>query len=73
MIQIKFKCAKKMRNMKLEELHAFMPDNPKWMNGTISSNTLLETIAEFYKIDTIIPSNKNLNDGILHKMMNKEP
>lgn len=61
--------AGKMRSMTQEKLHAFMPANPKWMNGAISSNTILETIAEFLKIETIIPSNKNLNDGILLTMI----
>lgn len=66
----KFKSyAAKMRLMKQEELYAFMPANPKWMNGAIASNTILETIAEFLGVETIIPSNKNLNDGVLLTMV----
>lgn len=61
--------AAKMRMMKQEELYAFMPANPKWMNGAVASNTILETIAEFLKVETIIPSNKNLNDGVLLTMI----
>jgi len=61
--------AAKMRLMNQEELYAFMPANPKWMNGAISSNTILETIAEFLGVETIIPSNKNLNDGVLLTMI----
>jgi exopolyphosphatase/pppGpp-phosphohydrolase len=60
--------AAKMRKMKLEEIQAFMPNNPNWMNGAIASNTLLETFAELFKVKTIIPSNKNVNDGILLTM-----
>lgn len=63
------KHATKMRKMTQEELGAFMPSNPKWMNGAITSNTILETIAEFLKIKTIIPSNKNLNNGVLLTML----
>lgn len=59
----------KMRLMNQEELYAFMPANPKWMNGAVASNTILETIAEFLGVETIIPSNKNLNDGVLLTMI----
>jgi hypothetical protein len=58
----------KMREMALEEIQAFMPNNPNWMNGAIASNTLLEVLSDVFKIKTIIPSNKNVNDGILLTM-----
>lgn len=61
--------AAKMRLMKQEELYAFMPANPKWMNGAVASNTILETIAEFLGVETIVPSNKNINDGVLLTMI----
>ncbi len=57
-----------MREMTLEEIQAFMPNNPNWMNGAIASNTLLEVLSDVFKIKTIIPSNKNVNDGILLTM-----
>ena len=57
--------AKKMRKMTLAELRSFLPANPNWMNGAIASNTILETMAEYCGAETIIPSNKNLNDGVL--------
>lgn len=57
--------AGEMRRLTLDELHAYMPVNPAWMNGAIASNTLLEASAEFLGVQTIIPSNKNLNDGLL--------
>lgn len=59
----------KMRKMTLEELHSFMPANPNWMNGAVASNTILETTAEFLGIETIVPSNKNLSDGVLLSMI----
>lgn len=58
----------KMREMTLEEIQAFMPSNPNWMNGAIASNTLLEVLCEVFNISVIIPSNKNVNDGILLTM-----
>jgi exopolyphosphatase/guanosine-5'-triphosphate,3'-diphosphate pyrophosphatase len=58
----------KMRNMTLEEIQSFMPNNPNWMNGAVASNTLLEVLSDIFKIKTIIPSNKNVNDGILLTM-----
>lgn len=58
-----------MRLMTQEKLSSFMPANPKWMNGAVASNTILETIAEFLGVETIIPSNKNLNDGVLLTMI----
>jgi exopolyphosphatase/pppGpp-phosphohydrolase len=60
--------AAEMRKMSLEEIQAFMPNNPNWMNGAIASNTLLETFGDLFKIKTVIPSNKNVNDGILLTM-----
>lgn len=63
--------AKKMITMDQNTLHSFMPDNPHWMNGAISSNAILETISDFFKVKTIVPSNKNLNDGILLEMIEK--
>lgn len=63
------KQAGKMRKMKREELRAFMPANPRWMDGAIGSNTIAECMAEFLGAKTIVPSNKNLNDGILLSMI----
>jgi exopolyphosphatase / guanosine-5'-triphosphate,3'-diphosphate pyrophosphatase len=57
-----------MRKLSLEEIQSFMPANPNWMNGAIASNTLLEVLCDLFKIKTIIPSNKNLNDGIIITM-----
>lgn len=61
--------ANKMKGMNREELHAFMPENPRWMDGAVSSNAILECIANYFKCEVIIPSNKNLNDGILLEMI----
>lgn len=63
------KQARQMRKMKREELRAFMPANPRWMDGAIASNVIAECMAEFLGAKTIVPSNKNLNDGILLSMI----
>jgi len=63
------KHSEKMRKMTIEELHNFMPSNPKWMDGANSSNAILEAISEYFKVKDIIPSNKNLNDGIILTMI----
>ncbi len=62
------KHAAEMRVLSLEQIQAFMPDNPNWMSGAVASNTLLEVLADVFEIKIIIPSNKNVNDGILLKM-----
>lgn len=61
--------AKKMRILTLEEIHSYMPANPRWMEGAVASNTILETITEYLDVVRIIPSNKNLNDGVLLTMI----
>ncbi len=61
--------AAQMRKFTLDRLHEFMPGNPQWMNGAISSNTILEVLADFFNVNTIIPSNKNLNDGVLNRVV----
>ncbi|KUK84043.1 MAG: Ppx/GppA phosphatase [Microgenomates bacterium 39_6] len=63
------KHAQKMRQMKLVELQAFMPNNPNWMNGAVASNTIVEVLLDTLEINVAIPSNKNLNDGILQELI----
>ncbi len=63
------KYASKMREMSLEKIQSFMPENPGWMSGAIASNTLLEVLSDVFEVEIIIPSNKNVNDGILLEMM----
>lgn len=65
--KFKQRCSE-MRDLSLEEIQSFMPTNPNWMNGAIASNTLLEVLCKLFNIKTIIPSNKNINDGIVITM-----
>ncbi|MEA2020369.1 MAG: hypothetical protein U9M98_01490 [Patescibacteria group bacterium] len=62
------KHAEKMRQMPKDELRSYMPSNPKWIDGAVVSNALGETIAKRVGAKTIIPSNKNVNDGIILTM-----
>lgn len=54
------------------ELYAHMPHNPKWMEGAVACTAIAITIAEKLNINLIVPSNKNLNDGLLLKLIGKE-
>lgn len=48
----------------LAELEALMPDNPRWMHRARACSALAQAICEKYGIETIIPSNSNLIDGV---------
>jgi len=51
----------------LAKLEALMPDNPKWMHGARACSALAQAICEKYEIQTIIPSNSNLIDGVVRQ------
>ncbi len=48
-----------------EELYQYMPHNPKWMDGAVACTAIALAIAEKLGVNLIVPSNKNLNDGLL--------
>lgn len=48
----------------LKELEAFMPENPTWMHGTRAFLAITDAICEKYQIETVIPSDANLINGI---------
>jgi len=48
-----------------EELYKYMPENPRWMDGAVSCSAIAIVIAEKLQVKTIVPSNKNLIDGLL--------
>lgn len=54
-----------IKSMKKEDLYKFMPENPKWMDGVVSCSAIAIVIAEKLGVNIIVPSNKNLNDGLL--------
>lgn len=49
----------------IKELESLMSDNPKWMHGARACSALAQAIFEQYGIETIIPSNANLIDGVV--------
>jgi len=57
--------AQRMQKLKKEELRSFKPDNPRWMDGAIASNTIAIHIARKFAFIEFIPSNRNITDGFL--------
>jgi hypothetical protein len=41
-----------------------MPNNPKWMHGARGCSAIAQAICQKYRIQTIIPSNSNIVNGI---------
>ncbi|NLE07208.1 MAG: hypothetical protein GX627_01165, partial [Parcubacteria group bacterium] len=48
----------------LNELESLMPENPKWMHGARGCSAIAQAIFQKYHIQTIIPSNSNLINGV---------
>lgn len=48
----------------LKELEKLMPKNPLWMHGARACSALAQAICEKYDVETIIPSNSNLINGV---------
>lgn len=59
----------RLSSLTLDELRAFMPANPRWMDGAIASNDITIAVCRHFGIRTIVPSNKNLVDGLLLRML----
>lgn len=51
--------------IKLAELEALMPENPKWMHGARGCSAIAQAICEKYGVEKIIPSNSNLINGVV--------
>jgi exopolyphosphatase/pppGpp-phosphohydrolase len=49
----------------IKELEKLMPENPKWMHGARAYIGIAQAITNKYSIQTIIPSDTNLVDGIV--------
>lgn len=54
--------------IKLAELEALMPSNPKWMHGARGCSALAQSIFERFGIKTIVPSDSNLIDGVAREL-----
>lgn len=53
--------------IKLSELEALMPNDPKWMHGARSCSAIAQAICEKYNVISIIPSNSNLINGAVRQ------
>lgn len=49
----------------LKELESLMPNNPKWMHGARGCSAIAQAICQKYQIQTIIPSNSNIVNGVV--------
>jgi exopolyphosphatase/pppGpp-phosphohydrolase len=49
----------------IKELELLMPENPMWMHGARACSAIAQAITEKYGIETIIPSNSNLINGVV--------
>ncbi|MBI2267869.1 MAG: hypothetical protein HYU80_00270 [Candidatus Blackburnbacteria bacterium] len=52
----------------LNELESLMNDNPQWMHGARACSAFAQAICNKYEIETIIPSNSNLINGVIRKL-----
>lgn len=55
------------RKKTLQELESLMPNNPKWMHGARGCSAIAQAICEKYGIETIIPSNSNIINGVVRQ------
>lgn len=51
-------------DVSIDELRALMPENPGWMNGARAYSAIAQAICTHYGVDTIVPSDSNLIDGV---------
>ena len=58
-------------NIKLSELESKMPHDPKWMHGARPCSAISQAICEKYEVESIIPSDANLIDGIVKQELQK--
>jgi len=51
----------------LKELELLMPDNSRWMHGARGCSAIAQAICQKYHVQTIIPSNSNIINGIVRQ------
>ena len=59
---------KVLYNMSLDELHALMPSNPKWMDGARSGAIIPLVLFKKANVKWIIPSDLNLINGAINDL-----
>ncbi len=55
-------------NISLDELHALMPNNPKWMDGARSGAVIPLVLFKKANVKWIIPSDLNLINGVINDL-----
>lgn len=45
-------------------LKKMMPQNPEWMGGARACSALAQAILQYYNVNTVVPSDSNLIDGV---------
>lgn len=53
--------------VKLTDLESLMPENPTWMHGARGCSAIAQAICEKYGVETLIPSDSNIINGILRQ------
>lgn len=48
----------------ISDLRSLMPSNPNWMDGARACSAIAQAICVHYGVETIIPSDSNLIDGV---------
>ncbi len=71
LVNIQKKNVEIFTKIKLSELESLMPEDPRWMHGARGCSAIAQAIFEKYSIDTIIPSNSNLIDGVVRQQFRK--
>ena len=59
---------KVLYNISLDELHALMPSNPKWMDGARSGAIIPLVLFKKANVKWIIPSDLNLINGVINDL-----
>ena len=63
--------AERIRRMINDQLRALRAKNPEWMDGAITTNAVAICVAEKLGVTEIVPSDKNMTDGLLVEMSDK--
>ncbi len=48
-------------------MESLLPENPNWMHGARGCSAIAQAICEKYKLETLIPSDSNLINGVSRK------
>jgi len=55
----------------VEDLKKCYPENPAWVLGSRPCEAIAQAIFDYYKFETIVPSDANLMDGVVVKLLRR--